>query len=97
MTWGCPGLNASVATGQLTVNPTAIGFGEILVGNSQTQSGTLTNSNGTNLTILQVWVGGGEFQLTGLSLPVSLALGLSATFNVRCTPTSTIALFDSVA
>jgi len=70
MTWGCPGLNASVATGQLTVNPTAIGFGEILVGNSQTQSGTLTNSNGTNLTISQVWVSGSEFQLSGLGLPL---------------------------
>src|SRR5438128_11337989 len=88
MTWGCPGLNASVATGQLTVNPTAIGFGEILVGNSQTQSGTLTNSNGTNLTISQVWVSGSEFQLSGLGLPLSLAPGQSATFNVTFTPTT---------
>ena len=88
MTWGCPGLNASVATGQLTVNPTAIGFGEILVGNSQTQSGTVTNSNGTNLTISQVWVSGSEFQLSGLSLPVTLTPGQSATFNVTFTPTT---------
>ena len=75
MTWGCPGLNASVATGQLTVNPTAIGFGDVLVGNSETQSGTLTNSNGTNLTILQVWVSGSEFHLSGLSLPLTLTPG----------------------
>src|SRR5438105_14376836 len=88
MTWGCPVLNASVATGHLTVKPTAISFGEILVGNSQTQSGTLTNSNGTNLTISQVWVSGSEFQLSGLGLPFSLAPGQSATFNVTFTLTT---------
>ena len=88
MTWGCPGLNASVATGQLTVNPTAIGFEDVLVGNSETQSGTLTNSNGTNPTILQVWVSGSEFQLSGLSLPLTLTPGQSATFNVTFTPTT---------
>jgi len=97
MTWGCPGLNASVATGQLTVNPTAIGFGEILVGNSQTQSGTLTNSNGTNLTISQVWVSGSEFQLSGLGLPFSLAPGQSATFNVTFTPTTSDSVVGAIS
>ena len=97
MTWGCPGLNASVATGQLTVNPTAIGFGEILVGNSETQSGTLTNSNGTNLTISQVWVSGSEFQLSGLGLPLSLAPGQSATFNVTFTPTTSGSVVGAIS
>ena len=97
MTWGCPGLNASVATAQLTVNPTAIGFGEILVGNSQTQSGTLTNSNGTNLTISQVWVSGSEFQLSGLGLPLSLAPGQGATFNVTFTPTTSGSVVGAIS
>src|SRR5207245_6256306 len=97
MTWGCPGLNASVATGQLTVNPTAIGFGEILVGNSQTQSGTLTNSNGTDLIISQVWVSGSEFQLSGLGLPLSLAPGQSATFNVTFTPTTSGSVVGAIS
>src|SRR6266571_2625464 len=88
MTWGCPALNASVATGQLTVDPTTISFGDVLVGNSEAQSGTLTNSNGANLTISQVWVSGSEFQLSGLGLPFSLAPGQSATFNVTFTPTT---------
>jgi len=68
------------------VNPTTIGFGDVLVGNSQTQSGTLTNSNGTDLIISQVWVSGSEFQLSSLGLPFSLAPGQSATFNVTFTP-----------
>src|SRR5207253_10327783 len=29
MTLGCPALSASVATGQLTVDPTTIGFGDV--------------------------------------------------------------------
>jgi len=97
MTWGCPGLDASVATGQLTVNPTAIGFGDVLVGNSETQSGTLTNSNGTNLTISQVWVSGSEFQLSGLGLPLSLAPGQSATFNVTFTPTTSGSVVGAIS
>ena len=97
MTWGCPALNASVATGQLTVNPTTISFGDVLVGNSQIQSATLTNSNGTNLTISQVWVSGSEFQLSGLGLPLSLAPGQSATFNVTFTPTTSGSVVGAIS
>jgi hypothetical protein len=97
MTWGCPALDASVATGQLTVNPTTIGFGEVLVGNSQTQSGTLTNSNGTDLIISQVWVSGSGFQLSGLGLPLSLAPGQSATFNVTFTPTTSGSVVGAIS
>jgi len=97
MTWGCPALNASVATGQLTVDPTTIGFGDVLVGNSEAQSGTLTNSNGANLTISQVWVSGSEFQLSGLGLPFSLAPGQSATFNVTFTPTTSGSVVGAIS
>ncbi len=86
--WCCPALNASVATAQLTANPPIISFGEVLVGNSQTQSETLTNSNGTSLSISQVWTSASEFQLSGPSLPLTLASGQSATFNVTFTPTT---------
>jgi Abnormal spindle-like microcephaly-assoc'd, ASPM-SPD-2-Hydin len=87
-TWCCPVLNASVATGQLTANPTIINFGDVSLGNSQTQSETLSNSNGTTLTISQMWLSGNEFQLSGPNLPLALAPGQSATFNVTFTPTT---------
>jgi len=67
------------------------------VGNSQTQSGTLTNSNGANLTISQVWVSGSEFQLSGLGLPLSLAPGQSATFNVTFTPTTSDSVVGAIS
>ena len=88
ITWGCASLNASVATGQLTVNPTTISFGDVLVGNGQTQSETLTNSDGRRLTISQVWTSGTEFQFSGLNLPLTLTPGQSATFGVTFTPTT---------
>src|SRR5437016_3949362 len=97
MTWGCPALNASVATGQLTVDPTTIGFGDVLVGNSEAQSGALTNCNGANLTISQVSVSGSEFQLSGLGLPFSLAPGQSATFNVTFTPTTSGSVVGAIS
>jgi Abnormal spindle-like microcephaly-assoc'd, ASPM-SPD-2-Hydin len=87
-TWCCPVLNASVATGQLTANPTIINFGDVSLGNSQTQSETLSNSNGTTLRISQMWLSGNEFQLSGPSLPLTLAPGQSATFDVTFTPTT---------
>jgi hypothetical protein len=86
--WCPPVLNASVASGQLAVNPVTISFGEVLLGNSQSQSATVTNSNGTNVTIVQVWLSGSDFQLSGLSLPLTLAPGQSATFTVTFSPTT---------
>src|SRR5207253_7708991 len=76
---------------------TTISFGDVLVGNSQTQSATLTNSNGANLTISQVWVSGSEFQLSGLGLPFSLAPGQSATFNVTFTPTTSGSVVGAIS
>jgi Abnormal spindle-like microcephaly-assoc'd, ASPM-SPD-2-Hydin len=98
--WFCPALNASVATGQLTANPSFIGLGDVSVGNRHTESETLTNSNGPSLTISQVWTSASEFQLSGPSLPLTLASGQSATFNVTFTPTtggSVVAVLSVIA
>ena len=87
-TWCCPVLNASVATAHLDAGPTAINFGETLVGRSQTQSETLTNTNGVDVTISQGWVNGSQFQVSGLHLPLTIAPGESITFNVIFVPTT---------
>jgi hypothetical protein len=85
--WG-PTLNASVATAHLDAGPTAINFGETLVGRSQTQSETLTNTNGVDVTISQGWVNGSQFQVSGLHLPLTIVPGESITFNVIFVPTT---------
>jgi Abnormal spindle-like microcephaly-assoc'd, ASPM-SPD-2-Hydin len=87
--WGCPALNASVATAKLSANPSTINFGDVLVANSRSQPGTITNSSETPVTISQGWVSGNQFQVTGLSVPLTLTSGQSATFDVTFTPTAT--------
>jgi len=77
---------AGLTAGQLAVNPSSISFGVVPIGNTQKQSGTLTNSGGSNLTISQFTVNGSEFQVSGLSLPLTLAPNQGTTFNVTFTP-----------
>jgi Cep192 domain 4/Abnormal spindle-like microcephaly-assoc'd, ASPM-SPD-2-Hydin/HYDIN/CFA65/VesB-like, Ig-like domain len=81
--------HASGASGQLTVNPSSISFGNVTVGSSQTQSVTLANSGGSDLTITQATLSGTGFTLSGLSYPVTLAGGQSVSCNLTFTPPST--------
>jgi hypothetical protein len=83
---GCPPLNASVTTAHLDASPTAINFGEVLVGRTQTQSEMLTNTSGVDVTIAQGWVNGNQFQVSGLNLPLTVPSGASITFSVIFIP-----------
>jgi hypothetical protein len=78
----------AVPAGDLTGNPTSLSFGSVQVGANQTQTETLKNSGGENLTISQATISGTGFSYTGLSLPLTLAPNQSTTFGVVFTPTS---------
>jgi hypothetical protein len=80
--------NASAASGQVTLNPSILNFGSISVGMSQTQPVVLTNSGGWKLTITQATLSGTDFIFSGLSYPVTLAVGQSVTGYVTFTPQS---------
>ena len=83
--------------GTLSVNPTSMAFGSILEGSSQKQSGTLTNSGGSDLTISQATVTGAGFSLSGLTLPFTLASGQSANFSVTFAPQAAGAVNGNLA
>ncbi len=68
--------------GQLTANPTSLGFGNVQVGSSQTLAETLTNSGGTSVTISMATTTGSAFTASGLNLPITLGAGKSVTFSV---------------
>ena len=70
----------------LSVSPTSIPFGNVVVGNSSTKPGTLTASGGT-VTVSSVAVTGSEYSISGLTLPVTLTAGQTATFSVVFRPT----------
>jgi hypothetical protein len=78
----------SVNAGQLSVNPSPISFGNVMLGGSQARSATLTNSGGTDLTISEIAVSGNGFQVSGMNLPFTLPANQSTNFSVTFTPKS---------
>ena len=73
---------------QISVAPGAVSFGTVTVGQTSSQTVTLTNAGGANLNITQLAGPGTGFSLSGLALPLTLAPGKSTAFTVSFTPTS---------
>ena len=72
--------------GPLTASPASLSFGSVQLGSSQSQPETLSNSGASSITVSQATATGAGFSFTGLSLPVTLAAGQTATFNVTFAP-----------
>jgi hypothetical protein len=90
---GCQGVMsvrrfAAQSPGSLTAAPISVSFGNVHVGTTQTQSGTLTNSGGSSLTITHASVMGTGFSSSGLRLPLTLRPGQSTSFEVTFAPQS---------
>ncbi|PYV52937.1 MAG: hypothetical protein DMG91_18255, partial [Acidobacteria bacterium] len=94
---------SSTTPGQLTVSPSSISFGSVIVGQTQRQSATVSNTGGSDITITQASVSGTGFSLSGLALPLTLHPSDSAPFAISFTPasggssTGSISLVGSVA
>ncbi len=77
---------ATVA-GQLAVSPASLSFGSVVVGQSKTLTATLT-ATGSSITVSDAGMTTSEFTISGLSLPLTLSAGQSASFTVKFTPQS---------
>jgi Abnormal spindle-like microcephaly-assoc'd, ASPM-SPD-2-Hydin len=86
----------AVTPGVLAANPVSVSFGTVMVGKSQTLTETISNAGGTNLTISQATPSESDFQLSGLTLPITLKPGQSSTLNVTFTPTTSGAATGSI-
>ncbi len=84
------------AAGTLAVSPTSLSFGSVTVGSSSALTGTLTAS-GASVTVNSASLNNSEFVLSGISLPVTLNAGQSATFTVTFTPQATGATSASLS
>ena len=73
---------------QISVVPGSVSFGTVTVGQTNSQTITLSNPGTANLTVTQSAGPGTGFGLTGLALPLTLAPGKSTAFTVSFTPTS---------
>jgi Abnormal spindle-like microcephaly-assoc'd, ASPM-SPD-2-Hydin len=85
------------SAGLCVANPSAVSFGSVLLGNSQTQSVTLSNSGGASITVSQTTTQGSGFSMGGPTLPVTLAAGQSTSFSVTFTPLAVGATNGNIA
>ena len=74
-----------ISMGTLGLSPTSLSFGSVTVGSKQTLSETVTNSGGSSVTITQIGISAG-FTLSGITTPLALAAGQSASFSVSFAP-----------
>jgi hypothetical protein len=74
--------------GSLAANPTSLSFGSVTVGSKQTLSETITNTGGASITVSQVGTSGTGFSLSGITAPLTLTAGQSASFSVSFAPLS---------
>jgi len=81
----------------LTGNPASFSFGNVQDGTNQSQTETLKNTGGQNLTISQATISGAGFSYTGLTLPLTLVPNQSSTFAVVFAPTAAGAVNGSLA
>ncbi len=85
------------ATLQLSASPTTLSFGNVTVAASTTQSVTLSNTGNSSVSVSQLSVTGSSFSASGLTLPLTLAAGQSAAFNVSFSPAASGSFSGSVA
>lgn len=72
----------------LTASPSAASFGNVTVGSSATVPVTFKNDRSWPVPVSAITTTGGQFALSGPSLPLTLAAGQSVTFNLTFTPQS---------
>lgn len=87
----------AVAGGQLAVSPTSFAFGNVNVGSSQTLSGGLTNPGNSSVTVTQATISGGNFTLSGVTFPLTIAAKQSASFSIAFQPAQSGAQSGSLA
>ena len=73
------------AQGQLSVSPTSLSFGNVVVGANGSLNGTL-GATGSSVTISAASINSNEFALSGISLPTTLSAGQTTSFTVTFKP-----------
>jgi hypothetical protein len=88
-----------VSAGQplVTVNPTSVNFGSVVVGAPNSQTILVQNNGTATLNISQLTATGSGFSVNGLTVPTTITAGSSKTFNVAFAPASASAVTGSVS
>ncbi len=79
---------AAAATSQLTCTPSNLGFGDVVVGQTETLLATVTNNGQTSVTVSGLTLNNSAFTTSSLNLPLVLLAGQSVDLSVSFTPPS---------
>lgn len=82
------GTTAPAPSGQLSVTPSTLNVGSVVMGSNGTASGSLSAS-GASVTITAASSNNSAFKVSGLSLPITVPAGQSVPFTVTFSPTAT--------
>lgn len=77
------------ATGTLAFSPSSLRFGQVAVGQTETQLITLTNNTQNGIAISTIGVSNSEFSVSSVAMPIDLAPGQSVDVSVAFAPTTT--------
>jgi len=81
---------------QISVSPASASFGNVVVGASGSQALTIKNTGTANLSVTQAALAGSGFSLSGLTLPLTVAPGVTSSFTVGFAPASASSFTGSV-
>ena len=90
------GQKSTAVSGQLSIAPTPLNFGDVPVGTTQTQSITMSAS-GASVTVTSDGSSNSQFVLVGVALPLTIDAGQKLSFNVAFTPKSSGAQSGSLS
>jgi hypothetical protein len=90
---GCVGLTGSnplepTSSADISVTPSPLKFGSVVVGTSNSQTMTLSNTSKADLTITSLAISGKGFTAAGIPTPMTLGAGQSANFTAAFKPGS---------
>ena len=80
------GTGTAAPQGTLTVSPQSLAFGSVLIGSSANQTITLSNTSGITVTVSKIAATGAGFSQSGITLPLTLASGQTATLTATFAP-----------
>jgi hypothetical protein len=81
-------LHGNATQALVSISPAPLSFSNVAVGQSSTQTATITNAGTANLQLKGASITGGGFSLSGLTVPQMIPAGQSVSFNVQYAPTA---------
>jgi hypothetical protein len=81
----------------LSISPSSFNFGNVVDGQSKSQTFTVTNTGTLALALTQLTASGGGYSVSGLATPATIASGSNATFSVLFAPRTAGSLAGTVS